>query len=546
MKNYTLYIIGIIALLLAGCSGNGEQMRQQLAELEQQNRAGEKMLNDSLAEQLVNYFDRHGSANERMRARYMLGRTYFFLGELPRALETYYTARDCADTTAADCDYKVLSRIHAQSANIYNLQVQPRSQLEELRQAVYYAKRANDTIQAIECYAQQANAYKFLHLTDSVISITETAAKLFSSLGMTARTGQMLGGNITAYVERSDFIQAKRCIDQYELYSGFFDENGNIIKDREIYYYIKGLYYIAVNKLDSAEYLFRKELTIANDLNNQIAGCKGLQEVFTRNGISDSIAKYAAKSYELNDSAYSLSEMQNIQRLKASYDYQHQKQIANEKDQKAERAFWAIALISVLFLLLTLSALCAFSLYKKKNERVVNQYRKDRQNLEIAKAELEEMINSGQRVSDERIAEKDAEISHLQRKIDEAQHINERHLAKLESTIDNHPVVEELNRKVNLNPYEEATSENFQQLNALLNDLIPTFFYTFHQPSQTISPTAYRVCMLTRAHFRSSSISKLTGLSESNIANMKRRILRNVFGKEGSSKDLDSFILNIK
>ena len=54
---------------MMGCTGDGVQMRQQLEKLEQQNRAGEPLLNDSLAEDLVEYFDRHGDANERMRAK---------------------------------------------------------------------------------------------------------------------------------------------------------------------------------------------------------------------------------------------------------------------------------------------------------------------------------------------------------------------------------------------------------------------------------------------------------------------------------------------
>ena len=107
-----IIIVGVV-VLLAGCSGDKAQMLQQLEQLEQQNRSGEAMLNDSLAESLVNYFDRHGDANERMRSRYILGRTYYCLDELPRALEMYNEAADCADTTSADCNYKVLSRIHA-------------------------------------------------------------------------------------------------------------------------------------------------------------------------------------------------------------------------------------------------------------------------------------------------------------------------------------------------------------------------------------------------------------------------------------------------
>ena len=38
---------------MASCAGDGAQMRQQLEALEQQNRSGEQMLNDSLAESLL-------------------------------------------------------------------------------------------------------------------------------------------------------------------------------------------------------------------------------------------------------------------------------------------------------------------------------------------------------------------------------------------------------------------------------------------------------------------------------------------------------------
>ena len=167
-------VIGILAAvcLMIGCTGNKAQMLQLLEELEATNRAGKELLNDSLAEELVDYFDRHGSSNERMRSRYMLGRTYYFMNEMPRALEIYNEAADCADTTSADCDYKVLSRIHAQKAVIFNMQIQPRSQLKELRFAEQYAWKGKDTLQAIECYAQQANVYEFLKKNDSVNIIT--------------------------------------------------------------------------------------------------------------------------------------------------------------------------------------------------------------------------------------------------------------------------------------------------------------------------------------------------------------------------------------
>ena len=114
MRKSYLYILCFVAVCqLIGCGGGEEQLRQ-LAELEEQNHSGQPMQNDSLAEALVAYFDRHGNANERMRAKYILGRTYADMGELPRALETYFEAADCADTTASDCDFAKLICIHAQ------------------------------------------------------------------------------------------------------------------------------------------------------------------------------------------------------------------------------------------------------------------------------------------------------------------------------------------------------------------------------------------------------------------------------------------------
>ena len=337
--NRTFQSLVFLAFLWIGfsCSEDKGMMLRQLEALEQANRDDSLLTNDSLAETLVAYFDKHGSANERMRARYMLGRTYYDLGELPHALETYLEAADCADTLSSDCDYKVLSRIHAQSANVFHLQIQPRSQLEELKLAELYARKSNDTLMALNCYARTADAYEFLKKPDSVIVIVNKASKMFSKVHRDDRSAQVLGLAIIPLIDKNQLETAKKFLDIYENNSGFFDEQGNILKGRQFYYYIKGYYYLAVSKIDSAEMMFRKELREASTLNHLIAGSKGLQEVYSRKGIVDSVAKYANLGYELNDSAYSLSEMQNIQKLQASYNYNYNKHLAEKKTLEAER-----------------------------------------------------------------------------------------------------------------------------------------------------------------------------------------------------------------
>ena len=119
----------LAALLLVACH-SGEQQRLQLEELERQNRADSLLLNDSLARALADYFDRHGTPNEQMRAYYILGRTYADRGEAPQAIAVYNDAADKADTTA-DCDYAKLSRVYAQKAEVFYYQLLPDNRVYE-------------------------------------------------------------------------------------------------------------------------------------------------------------------------------------------------------------------------------------------------------------------------------------------------------------------------------------------------------------------------------------------------------------------------------
>ena len=470
--------VGVL-LLLTGCGGNKAQRLQQLEQLEQQNRSGESMLNDSLAEDLVNYFDRHGDANERMRSRYILGRTYYCLGELPRALEMYNEAINCADTLSADCDFAKLSRIYAQKADIYHKQVQLRSQLDNLHIAEYYAYKGKDTLMAIECFSLQAETYKSMGLQDSVISVVESSSILFKRINRHDRASQMKGSSITPLIRKGKLAEAKDCIDEYEGKSGFFNEEGNIDKGREIYYYIKGEYNLAVHELDSAELLFRKELRDGKDLNNQIAGCKGLQEVYEKRKISDSISKYASLGYKLNDSAYSLSEMQNIQKIQASYNYNHLKYKAEKKELEAERAWLIVALVIILFVIIGIYF--------------------GRKYLGLRNISLDYRLRK-------------ADIT--------------RYLKKL----------------ANSNPPQYPTLDDWDQLRALVEREIPSFRKTLKVDELSLTEWEYDICLMIRVHLLPIEIAKLKQCSPSTVTKTRKKLLRLIFGREGNADDFDDEI----
>ena len=138
------------ALLLFSCSQHDLRV-QQLRDLQAQNQADTVFRSDSLQRILVDYFNRHGSANEKMLANYLLGRAYYDMGETPLALHYYHEAIDCADTTDANCNFKQLGRIHGQTAWLFLDQKATWNALEEYDEAQKYALIAKDTLTWISC-----------------------------------------------------------------------------------------------------------------------------------------------------------------------------------------------------------------------------------------------------------------------------------------------------------------------------------------------------------------------------------------------------------
>ena len=539
-----MIVVGAV-VLLTGCSGDKAKMLQQLEQLEQQNRSGEAMLNDSLAESLVNYFDRHGDANERMRSRYILGRTYYCLDELPRALEMYNEAADCADTTSADCDFAKLSRVYAQSAEIYYNQVQPRTQLENLRRAQWYAQKGKDTLMSIECFALQANAYEFLNEWDSVVYVTDMASDMFNRIDRKDRSVQVLYNELLALIHLDNYDKAGKIFYMYEKSSGFFDETNNIDKRYDIYYYIKGLYYLGVNKVDSAESLFRKELSQATDLNNRIAGCKGLQAVYSRKGIVDSIAKYANLGYVLNDSAYSLSEMQNIQKFQASYNYNHHKLLAEQSKKKAQQSLNLLIVIIALVSIISILTYFWFKSYQAKRKAEILQYRKDLEKLERLQTELQDICSEEKLSPWEIFEKKQGEIVTILNRVTEYKRKTKQPFANLEERLSKAPIVKRLKEYVNANPYQKASQADFAELRNLLNEELPHFYTTLNTPHYTLSEIEYDVSMLLRVRFSPMDIHKLTGMSPGYVSNMRSRLLLRVYGVDGSPADYDKRILAI-
>ena len=487
----------LLAILLFVACDNGERQRLQLAELERQNRADSLMLNDSLARDLADWFDRHGTRNEQMRAYYILGRTYADCGETPAALEAFHDAADCADTTVQDCDYHTLCLVHCQMAEIFHRHYQPLTAIAELSEAQRMAYKDKDTLMAIECYFDQSNEYERLGMADSAFAIATEAARFFTFIGQYDRAAAAKNATILLLLDEHRTDEAKTAIDAF-LASAYTDSLGNVGRGREIFYYKRGLYYLQVGKTDSAEYFFRKELRDGSDVNNQIAGRKGLQLLYMKLAKADSVAKYASEGYNMSDSVYMISESQNVQSLQAMFDYTHKQLLVEQKTSELRRTrfYMAVAVISLLIVLYIVVYIA------KRRGRL----------YAVATANYESKIK---------------ELS-------------------LEDRLSRSPVIKRLQRMASSNPPKHAESADINSLKTLVSENIPSFIETVTPPQQPLNEQEYVVCVLTRLAFPSVTIDRLTGVSEGYTSRLKSRLYKKLTGEEGNAKDFERWIMAIR
>ena len=549
MNRLHLIIAIQCCMLLCACN-NKEYYIHLLEEAEQMNANYVDFTSDSTMLQVVDYFDSHGTPNERLRAHYMLGCVYRDLGEAPHALDCYHDAVLCADTTAADCDYYTLSRVHSQTAALLGEQLLPRQQLEELHLQYADAMRANDTLCALNAMGQMANAYEILGVHDSSIIINKNLAEKYQQIGLYKNAAILHGPMAHTFINLKRYQEAGICLNTYRLYADIYDKEGNIEKGREIYYGTTGYYYLGINKFDSANYYFRKELVSTTDLNNHEYAYRGLFLLYQKMGQRDSMSKYAQLAYETTDAHFQEKESDELRHMQALYNYSRNQSIARQKTAEANRnRLMTVVLFFVLFFVLTTGTFVLLYFKRKKQAQIREQQLKYENIIEKMEAALDDLQKVKQ-IKDEQVTmliqEKTTYIEQLQQRLEEYELLNERETKSLEKEIIMSDIYQHF-QYLAQHPREEVTIYDWEALQLMLEEQLPNFHLTIYHYCPNLPKNDYRLCMLVRLYFSPSDIAVLTDMTIANISVKRYRLLDKVFNqKEGSAKDFDQMVRNIR
>lgn len=522
-----------------------QKMRYELLRHKAMNKACITFTSDSVMKEVVDYYDHHGSANERMLANYALGCVYRDMHEAPMALKYYNKATEQADTTAADCDYGTLYRVYSQMGFLFSKQYLPYQELNAFDKAEKYAYLAKDTLNAIINYQNKGEAYGYLGKKDSVIASNLQAAKLFKKHGNDYAAAIAFGCNYDYYIEKKDSINAKKAFEAYN--STGYEGNSNYEDAKAYVLYQKGTYYLFVNKQDSAYDNLSLSFKMCKSYSIKAATTKALAQYYAKVNLPAMAMKYALQSSEYNDSDLIEARKTQLQQVQAIYDYSRNQEIAKNAEQKAERStrmnYMIVLSCLMLFLLLSYIYRKQIAIKKKKIAVSKRLYEDSLLKLKRLQDERAKLVAENDNKLAQVIMEKENTISKLKAEIT---HIQERY--SLSSVSDADLILKDSSiykkiKFIEVHPKEKMCEEDWKELADTIEEVVPNFIPVL---KNKLNDKDYQICLLVRLGFSTSLVARLLGLSDAAISKSRKTMLKKICRKEGKPKEFDEYILQIQ
>ncbi len=521
-----------------------QKMRYELLRHKAMNKACITFTSDSVMKEVVDYYDHHGSANERMLANYVLGCVYRDMHEAPMALEYYNKATEQADTTAADCDYGTLYRVYSQMGFLFSKQYLPYQLLDAFGKAEKYAYLAKDTLNAIINYQNRENAYSYLGNKDSVIAINLHAATMFKQIGNNYAAAIAFGCNYNYYVEKEDTLNALKTFKAY--FSTGYEGNSEYEDSKAYVLCQKGTYYMFTAQLDSAYNNLQQSLRLCKSYSIKAATTKALAQYYAKVNQPAMAMKYALQSSEYNDSDLIEARKTQLQQVQAMYDYGRNQEIARRAELKAKRStqmnYMIVFACVVLFLFLSYVYRKQLALKKKRIAASKLVYEDCLLKLKRLQEEKAQLVAEKDKKLAQIITEKENAISKLVSEIHDIQ--NRYSLSSMSDAylvLKNSSIYKKI-QCIEAHPLEEMNEEDWTELADTVEELIPNFIPML---KNRVSDRDYRICLLIRLGIPASLMARLLNLSDAAISKSRKTMLKKLCEKVGKPKEFDEYVLHI-
>ena len=495
-------------------------------------------VSDSAIRIAAGCYDSYGSALQRVRADYLLGRVYCDMHLYGHALTSFNKA------IAVDAENdSVINRYKARAATwagyVYEVEGLHKDALRYNKLAYGYAKKAGAQVTEIYSLRDIGRSYRDLKRNDIAIPHYQQAAKKAKTIDDANLYNMVMEELAGIYIEEGRLDEAYAALNTKFL--------ATTDKDIASHYYIWAMYFEKIGQLDSAVAYDKRgmkysEISIKRDVSLDLA------RLLTKQGKRDEAMEYYEKYSVYSDSV-------KASELKETSDMLSQVEKSIDVERKnaalASSQLRLAAVMSILVVVVVIASVALLGMYLKRK-------RKQREQLErVRRYRLERSMKEKQRAQQnkERIALLENELTASNQTLSELRQELIRNEAEMLKYKDALTAFEQKHGellvadladtdvyKLYHDPVAKPTSADYHMLVEALNKAYGDFTLRLKEFYPDIRSNEMWICCMVKAGLTSKEICNISSYSYSSIGMAKVRLYGKMLGKKGSSRDFDAFI----
>ena len=495
-------------------------------------------VSDSAIRIAAGCYDSYGSALQRVRADYLLGRVYCDMHLYGHALTSFNKA------IAVDAENdSVINRYKARAATwagyVYEVEGLHKDALRYNKLAYGYAKKAGAQVTEIYSLRDIGRSYRDLKRNDIAIPYYQQAAKKAKTIDDANLYNMVMEELAGIYIEEDRLDEAYAALNTKFL--------ATTDKDIASHYYIWAMYFEKIGQLDSAVAYDKhgmkySEISIKRDVSLDLA------RLLMKQGKRDEAMEYYEKYSVYSDSV-------EASELKETSDMLSQVEKSIDVERKnaalASSQLRLAAVMSILVVVVVIASVALLGMYLKRK-------RKQREQLErVRRYRLERSMKEKQRAQQnkERIALLENELTASNQTLSELRQELIRNEAEMLKYKDALTAFEQKHGellvadladtdvyKLYHDPIAKPTSADYHMLVEALNKAYSDFTLRLKEFYPDIRSNEMWICCMVKAGLTSKEICNISSYSYSSIGMAKVRLYGKMLGKKGSSRDFDTFI----
>ena len=493
-------------------------------------------VSDSTMRAAANYYDSHGSALQRVRADYLLGRVYCDMHLYGHALASFNKA------IAVDAENdSVINRYKARSATwagyVYEAKGLHKDALRYNKLAYGYAKQAGAQVTEVYSLRDIGRSYSYLKQNNTAIPYYRHAAKKAKAIGDANLYNMVMEELAGIYIEEGQLDDAYSALNTPFL--------ATTDKDISSHYYVWAYYFEHTGQLDSAVAYNKRGMSYSNNTEKRDA-CLDIIRILNKQGKRDEAMEYYDK-YSVYSDSVTASELNETSDMLS----QVEKNIDIERKNTvlAETKTNLTILLSVIIFTVIVVSLILIKHYSNVKKRIREQQERANNYLsQLQETEMQKMKRNEER-------KLETELSVSNEKLTEIRKSLMRNEAEMLAKQNEHMLFKEKHRELLIadladtdvyklyhTPNAVPSSADYHRLVEALNKAYNNFTKRLKEFYPDINDNEVWICCMVKAGLSSKEICNISPYSYSSLGMAKSRLYFKMFQKKGGAKDLDHFI----